>query len=1011
MSGNDTGAEVKQEKIRTVYSDLVSRQPVEVNKTAETQTEDQSRKEEALFFSDVEAISLYEEYSKDLSQISESAKKKKEDAVKDLMDMAILEKEQVLEGDLRAEEDLHNLTPEARKERDRVVRSLKMDEITRKHVLQSGKSLKTVLDTYAGKEHKDGVAKRGKEFFKTFRGIRKKLMEDPFLSGMQKAERLYRIAKPFAALVAEYKELYSQKLIQGPRKQEVERAIERFDALMDFFQKKEEEAPPATPLLGILKKELKDPLTTEFLNKMGLLGTEESAHQKAFGVEQDGILEKVKREAYRVDRRTGENEKDDKESPLSPGQQEGLYTIDRWIINHIDQKGGNPSFLDQLLSLTERERLLAYYLIQENRLSSPNALDVTVSQLGFIPDEKKFEARVTKGLMKRAKRKLVVISKKFRPEIAWEKLEAGIAFVKNESIGTAIRSMDMFTGQKGEEGAQSIEEEEEALLKGFEGELTEEDKKTIREMAEKRSAVSRLELKRDVCLQEYLKALMECRDAIQKRDSALIKKGGKREAVKEKGRNAAKRLDELKLADHNLSLMISSLKKEYGLPENLDIEQDMEGERIIEKLQSGYDKGFKSKNPGTARFLIKQGVSVMAKIDKIPSIWGGPGGEMSVGQIVGTSILNVSAATFSSIQGVIGAIGGVVGIVGIIRHMKSGVGYSDLMVDMAKLASTTISTDWGLVSGAANMLLSVPKAMKKAGKLGELTKGAEKLSGFVKEATPIGIKVVAGGGMAVAGVKLAADTLEGFKEVKHAGHLAVGAYRVSKLKEKGKLQGNDAEYATGIVKLRARCEAQKIANNTLNFATDLTSLGVSIVNFMALPAAPLLTFGWSITSAGIAVGSRIVNYFVDKKKKKSAVDEFLQLDSMGERFFGAGWLQLKGKEKKEYRSRLREHMAAELGFTSSESLYRHILGNYAQFLYENLFFRKDREEVQSDKDLDETGLACYQIIKSLGLKISFPKRTRAERAGSSVADFLHIKYTPREDRQPNAAQIAAKLGA
>ena len=101
------------------------------------------------------------------------------------------------------------------------------------------------------------------------------------------------------------------------------------------------------------------------------------------------------------------------------------------------------------------------------------------------------------------------------------------------------------------------------------------------------------------------------------------------------------------------------------------------------------------------------------------------------------------------------------------------------------------------------------------------------------------------------------------------------------------------------------------------------------------------------------------------------------------------------KEKhEEYQKLMKEHMAAELGFTSTESLYKHMMKKYAEFLYNNLFYVDgDKSKpiyVKSGYDRTETSNACYQAVKSLGLRIRYPKNETVK-------------------PKPTVAQIAAKL--
>ena len=109
-----------------------------------------------------------------------------------------------------------------------------------------------------------------------------------------------------------------------------------------------------------------------------------------------------------------------------------------------------------------------------------------------------------------------------------------------------------------------------------------------------------------------------------------------------------------------------------------------------------------------------------------------------------------------------------------------------------------------------------------------------------------------------------------------------------------------------------------------------------------------------------------------------------------------------------------------LGFVSTESLHRHIIKNYSEFLYRNLFFEDGDEtkpiysdakkyeaqikmgEIEGDEETvsvdarqkTELSTACYEAVKGLGLRVKYPK----------------YKKRANPVRKPSAAQIAAKLG-
>ncbi len=242
------------------------------------------------------------------------------------------------------------------------------------------------------------------------------------------------------------------------------------------------------------------------------------------------------------------------------------------------------------------------------------------------------------------------------------------------------------------------------------------------------------------------------------------------------------------------------------------------------------------------------------------------------------------------------------------------------------------------------------------------------------------------GGTAVSAIKLNVDTMELQHEVSHHIHLAGAKYHLHKVEKSGALKGDDKAYADNIFKLRNRNQFHKEADSVVKIATDVGSLAVSMAALFALPAAPIIALGWGAVACGIAVGTKIADYFVDKAKKKTAVDEYLQLDDTGGLGMDEEYEFLDKKSKKEIKAHIREHMAAELGYASADSLYRHMIKNYAAFLHDHLFGKRD------ENNPPELAKACEEVVLSMGLRIHYPKNSK-------------------DKTRPTLAQIAAKLGS
>ena len=233
------------------------------------------------------------------------------------------EAEQRIAASLRVGQDSHTLTAQAQLERNRIIKLLRIDEVTKERLLKEDKDVKEILNGYTTKEEKDRIAKSGKEFLLTFRDMKSKLMKDPFLTTHEKALRLYRIAKPFAYEVTAYQKLYASELDDNARQQEIVELLDRF-----------------TDLLNLVESEdtLADEDKEELYRRLGLIGNEEaeSEHRKVFGENEDpGVLEKIRKKALRIDKKEDKERDPMSEDHLDTKQVRGVYAIDRFLIKNV----------------------------------------------------------------------------------------------------------------------------------------------------------------------------------------------------------------------------------------------------------------------------------------------------------------------------------------------------------------------------------------------------------------------------------------------------------------------------------------------------------------------------------------------------------------------------------------------------------------------------------------------------------------------------------------------------
>jgi hypothetical protein len=85
------------------------------------------------------------------------------------------------------------------------------------------------------KDQQAKAAKEGKRFLKTFRKAKEELNNNPLLTGRERVERLVRLAKPYEACVAMYKEEYFVTLDNTSRERDIEELLDRITKFYDLF--------------------------------------------------------------------------------------------------------------------------------------------------------------------------------------------------------------------------------------------------------------------------------------------------------------------------------------------------------------------------------------------------------------------------------------------------------------------------------------------------------------------------------------------------------------------------------------------------------------------------------------------------------------------------------------------------------------------------------------------------------------------------------------------------------
>ncbi|MCR5789256.1 MAG: hypothetical protein K6G83_05135 [Lachnospiraceae bacterium] len=911
--------------------------------------------------------------------LDEEIRKKRDDLMEAMLGFEVLAFDQSLaektvakrEQKARELEVPRTLYSTSQEQRIRVLKSLKLDEATKKQLLKEGKSMEEILHTHVKEEEQHRLAKEGKAFFNLFQKAKAELNNNPLLSAEDKAMRLYRLAKPYETSIVMYKDEYFTTLDASNRQQMIEDLLDRVTRFFD-------------------------------LHAASLEVTEEKrALWRVMGITENEATVNVGRVATRareIDKSEGLAPEQELDKNLSQEQIAGVEAVDRFLIEHGGSGESHGAFMDKLLRLSMRDRLLLYGLVEKDRTAAPNAADIAVSQLSYVPDLSAFERRmrsVSGFFWGGGKRRWV---SRHLHGMHWEKLEAALAVINKPEVIEVRDAFARLQGTESEVYDQSVEAVEN-ITETKDGDPTQD---------ELLQALTRRESERDKQLLVTIQAVEKCRDAMLEAEKSVFHKKEKRKLADQAVEKAKREVQNLEDRDRILADTIRIAREtanleeaETGLLPELD-SQDKVDEKIKSKPQ---DSTFKKAIGGmsTVSTYAAKGTTVLSKINKMATLGGATG--------MASTVTSFTAFFFGGVTGVLGLFGALVGFANTIKTVKdhgSSIATSDI-VNMATKNTRAITGGlWGMASSAYSTGLTIAKIVA--------SKKTAEVAKVMTDNIGIATDVLTGASIAVSGFKAAVDIGEAAVQVKHYVHHGIADYHVYQAKKTGELTGDEAAYADNILRVDRR---------------NKTNQSFEIVNSFVLNAAGVVTtIGGGAIGAIVHAGVSLIDFvamkFIMKGLKKwdrsSMVDDFLQLDDTARKLY-TDFDNKKRGEKSKIRDALRHEMMAELGFTSKEAFAKHIIGNYAAFLYDKLFYtdgldeeepavdeergeqvvnqeeqqeqvnqatqnagdqiadvglRKTRKQFlasdEKGKRLSRTSRACYQIVKSLGLKVRFPKK-------------------------------------
>lgn len=932
-----------------------------------------------------------------LSQTQEhlSGKALSDDAMRDFSEFEILELD---EGDTIEEQKrlsrrqrdwkgtVYNLKPSlysaSEAQRDRILKTMKLDDVTRMNIEKEKLSLEEVLHTYQTKKERVKLAKKGKDFFNTFMHMRKELDKNPFLTAEDKAKRLYHLAKPYEKAIVMYREEYFENLEETNRKEDIEELLDRLSRLYDLYSGEENE-----------NRAEKDRL----LNDMKLKGSERD------------LKKELITHAREVDNSEAIEKSSDADKTLSAEQIEGIYKIDQYVVSELNKGKSNTAFIDKLLSLPLRSRLLVYGAIEMGRLNGTlTPAHVALTQISYIPNKTAFANKMSRlpGFMwAGSKRKK--LAKKLN-SFHEERLEEAMALLdikdvvstmeafshirmENEDTFDILNSAEALQEQQvkqrkqAQQNQQELQEQQEQHEQQEQQNQQEAQEQPLEDqnLTAMSTALTAKEADRNKKLMDAIKALEECRSAMEEADNAVFKKESKSAIADEKSKKAKDLFDEMLEADRELASLKIDIHLRIGIAAGDEDFEWLEKSAVIGDKQrdeadhldtSQLDNSkLKAVRATTGQKIMKgaAGASVAAsqatllasKVDKVYCF--------HTGAEKAPANFGISAGAFTSLTGVVGLMGALIGTVKLMSTViKNGDDLSLSTVTNATLqnARGVYGSAWAIGAGGFQIGLSVmgakATAMAAAGDA-----AAESLAATLKTAgNALGYATAA-----VSGAKMAVDAVDGVVQAKDWINHGIAWYRVKNLKKQGTLTGREADYADNILSIDRRNKTTA----ALKTVDSICFNGAGIA--VALCAGPFGAFAYAGASVLNTVAVKVIEHYKKKEDHRKLVDEFFGLDDLMKEMV-PNREELSQKENDRLRELMRNEMAAELGFNNIESMTRHVISNYSMFIYDKLFYKdgdKEQPYLKQDEEndrLSETSRAFLKMVRMLGLKVRFPEQ-------------------------------------
>lgn len=861
------------------------------------------------------------------------------------------------------------VSPQAILRRRRLMQNLGLSEQEKMDSLAQKDSLRVIAAKYASRQQVEEAAKNVESLAGAMNTWMENIRENVLLSPSEKIQRFYQLCIPFETDIVLYEKLYIGNLKEGQRRGKLADFYAKYKAVRDFIDNPPTEfdydARIQTMRGAVPNLFNEDDLGTDVFDRAGMsesLLDKVQSGARLRNTLKPGSVEEGGADVFKYDPAQKFKAKE-LEGGLSDKTIANLNKADKLLVCNPAKwtKSIDIEVAAKLMSLSKRERLFFYYIIENKAYTKCTELDRMVSQIGYEPDLKKISSNIGKNEIEKAFQ-LLLQNREGILSYAQE--------IKNDGVGSDNDATEDAQGNNPYVTAYRIKvQERNEVFKRMLAATHEV------EVANKELNSSRF---RRTKYQQQLNEKTAALDAII-RD--LIKKDTELKA------------QYLETDAHTLQVTQNNNPGGDPDPDANDIATQKNDIRM-----KGNNPVYDVPQPGKFK-KFTNGAGKMIK-------WGLP--LTGAGNAVMAYPWDLSPEASQKLslygKGVGLGISGTLSIANsLLQIVKLGTSWNATMYEEKLKTGTSILSGF---ASAANSGYGMYKIY-----------GASDLLGKVKGCASQGIDLKVG---------LSAEELVKYNNIT-ATTTALGAVTNAfstglTIWETGEVIFQDVQRKRAQVRLSQRWQDrahqdENIQTNRQRYEQNMDKLSQSLhitkgvtlgMDWMARAAgwagfvistagitAPFATFATGLISSGLAMTKSLTEYIAKKLNNWRRCKDFLDADMVFEKL-GLTDAQKEKAKKHGVIKRIEKEMMAELGFTTYEEFFKHIIKQYAGYLHSRIFrtstgdkiydpgnnaqpdpagfIKKSELDANEKQDID----AYRRMAESFGLHIRYPKTIEAD---------------------------------